>query len=197
MAKNILYPTSDELSARERRHQAAKMEEEAKIRGKFGDPESRDHERLRLGQEWEKIQADQKKGMKDDQVWQNHVDRMSRMSNSLKDPSKCERRAQHFDAVGLKSAGLMFRQRAATLKSKIANKAATPKQGVVKSLERFNKEVLGPVWGEPNAEILPPLGGPAADSCSCAKKGKKAVTKKSVKKALFKSMDLSRFVKKG
>ena len=115
MNKNDGYPTENDMKDRERSFWAGRMEEEAQIRAKYGDPSEREHERLRVSQEWDKIEADKKKGLSDYDIWQNHVDRMKRMAESLKNAGKALRRARHFELAGLTTASKFFNARAQQL----------------------------------------------------------------------------------
>jgi hypothetical protein len=139
MANNNVYPNSDEIEARERQFRAQRMEEEAKVRSKFGDQEERKHERERLAQEWEKMELDRLNGAPEREVWRNHLIRMYKMSQSIKDGDKSRRRASHFAAAGLRTAAQMFADRAAKLGKGL--NSYSKKGAVLKELNTFNKWV--------------------------------------------------------
>jgi len=122
----------------------------------YGTPEEREHERLRVSQEWEKIEHDKAKGIKDRQIWDNHIDRMKRMALSVKCPNKCERRSRHLELAGLTSASRMFQESAAALRGETEGPVDPQKDllldnlhkftGFVCELEKYQSRRVGEIW---------------------------------------------------
>lgn len=162
MPRDECYPTPDELKAQERKFRAGRMEEEAKLRGVYGSPEEREHERLRVNQEWDKIEQDKSQGSNDDQVWQNHLKRMTRMASSLSCPKKALRRAKHFEMAGLSTASSLFQKRAEMLASEGERPVSPEKDLLIDNLQKFNefvvdvekytKRAIWEVWAQPSGK---------------------------------------------
>ena len=142
MQKNDSYPTSDQIREQERKFSAGRMEEEAKLRSVYGSPEEREHERLRVGQEWDKIDRDKAQGMNDDQVWHNHLDRMKRMARSLRESGKATRRAKHFELAGLSTAAGLFQGMADYLGRASKKPLDAQKDILISNLDKFNEFVV-------------------------------------------------------
>lgn len=141
MQKNDSYPTSDQIREQERKFTAGRMEEEAKLRSVYGSPEDREHERLRVGQEWDKIDRDKAQGLNDDLVWRNHLDRMKRMARSLRDAGKATRRAKHFELAGLSTAAGLFQEMAEYLGRASKKPLDAQKDILISNLDKFNEFV--------------------------------------------------------
>lgn len=132
------YPTAEQIRDRDRRNNALRMEEEAQLRGVYGTPEEREHERMRVSQEWDKIEHDKAQGMNDAELWGRHLRRMRRMATSLKCPKKAARRARHFELAGLSTAAKYFQQRSEFLGQQ-AKKAIDPQTDIlIDNLNRFS-----------------------------------------------------------
>lgn len=137
---NSVYPSSDELESRRRKFRAEQLEQEAALRDQFGTPEQRSHERMRVKQEWDKIDADERAGLDEGKIWRRHMQRMRRMASSVGSPNKARRRAAHLNAEGLKSAGKLFEERAQELEN-VANATKNPHTRALKSLQGFDQWV--------------------------------------------------------
>jgi len=160
---NDSYPTGEQLRDRDRKHVAGRMEEEAQLREAYGTPEERAKERLRVGQEWDKIEHDKAQGMNDSELWGRHLRRMRRMAASLKDPKKAARRATHFDLAGLSTAAKYFRHRAESLTHEYKKPIDPQKDLLIDNLQQFNKSVAlcvakwgsrrpGEIWTRPGGQ---------------------------------------------
>jgi len=141
MQKGDSYPTADQLREQERRHHAGRMEEEAQLREQYGTPEDREHERVRVQQEWDKIEHDKSKGLSDGDIWGAHLSRMQRMAASMKDPDKCVRRAKHFELAGLSTASRLFADHAEGLHGRKKEPVNAQKDLLIDNLSSFNKFV--------------------------------------------------------
>jgi len=146
---NDSYPTGDQIRERDRKHSASRMEEEAALRSVYGTPEEREHERMRVNQEWDKIESDKSQGMNDGELWSRHLRRMRRMALSLKCPKKSGRRAKHFELAGLSSAARYFQQRAEMLNRELDKPLDVQKDLLIDNLHQFTKYVnhLTEKWG--------------------------------------------------
>ena len=133
------YPTLDQLRDKQRKFHASRLEEEAKLRSVYGTPEDREHERLRVEQEWDKIEHDKAKGLSEDDLWSRHLARMKSMAGSLMNAKKAERRARHFELAGLSTAAAYFQQRADEL-NQAAKKPIDPQKDLlIDNLNKFNE----------------------------------------------------------
>jgi hypothetical protein len=135
------YPTSDQIKANERRFHAGRMEDEAKIRTTYGTPEDREHERMRVNQEWDKIESDKVQNVGDDKVWRNHLGRMTKMALSLRCRNKCLRRAKHFEMAGLSTAAKIFTKQAERLAAMSKKPMDVQKDILIDNLEKFSEFV--------------------------------------------------------
>lgn len=135
------YPTNEQIQERDRKHTAVRMEEEAALRSVYGTPEEREHERMRVNQEWEKIEHDKAQGMSDAELWKRHLRRMRRMALSLKCPKKSARRAKHFELAGLNTAAKYFQQRAEMLNRELEKPLDVQKDLLIDNLNQFTKYV--------------------------------------------------------
>jgi hypothetical protein len=162
MAKDDLYPTSEQIKAQERKFQASRMEEESQLRSVFGTPEEREHERMRVNQEWDKIDQDKAQNRNEDELWRNHVDRMTRMATSLRCPKKAARRAKHFEMAGLSTAAKLFNEKAERLAADSKKPLDPEKDLLISNLEKFNEFVadvekyqprqVWEVWTQPSGK---------------------------------------------
>lgn len=138
MNKNEGYPSTDELKGRERSFWANRMDEEHSIRSQYGSPEEREHEKTRVAQEWDKMERDKNQGLKDHDIWGNHLGRMTRMAESIRDAGKAERRARHLELAGLATAAKIFYNRAQQLQGGTSGKIDAQKDILIDNLEKFS-----------------------------------------------------------
>jgi len=131
-------PSSDDLKDQARRFLVGHMENVARLAGALGDKGDRKHERKRVGQEWEKIAHDKKKGASEEEAWHGHLDRMQRMAESIGDPDKALRRARHLEAAGFSTAAKFFYARAQKLGAEVPGMEKSAAMG---NLEQFNEWV--------------------------------------------------------
>jgi len=131
-------PSSDDLKDQARRFLVGHMENVARLAGALGDKGERKHERKRVGQEWEKIAHDKKKGASEEEAWRGHLDRMQRMAESIGDPDKALRRARHLEAEGFGAAAKFFYARAQKLGAEVPGMEKSVAMG---NLEQFNEWV--------------------------------------------------------
>jgi hypothetical protein len=157
------YPTHEQIRDRDRKQTASRMEEEAALRSVYGTPEEREHERMRVNQEWEKIEHDKAQGMSDSSLWNRHLRRMRRMALSLRDSKKASRRAKHFELAGLSTAAKYFQQRAQMLNRELGKPLDVQKDILVDNLNQFTKYVAsltekwvarrpGEIWTRPGGQ---------------------------------------------
>lgn len=130
------YPSDDAIERQGRVFQAKSMEDEAQLRSVFGNREQRKYEQGKVLQEWQRIKDDQNKGLSEDDVWANHLDRMSMVAESMKSAQQALRRASHLELEGLTSASGIFRDRASELQGK----------SVEKSLRMTDRLAIGGAW---------------------------------------------------
>lgn len=160
---NAGYPTSEQIRDRERRHVAGRMEEEAALRTEYGTPEEREHERMRVNQEWDKLEHDKAQGMSDEELWRRHLRRMRKMALSLRDPKKAVRRAKHFELAGLTTAARYFQQRAEMLNRELDKPLDVQKDLLIDNLQQFTQYVgyltekwqarrPGEIWTRPGGQ---------------------------------------------
>ena len=131
-------PSSDDLKDQARRFLMGHMESLANISSKMGDKEEREHERKRVGQEWDKIAHDKRSGASEEEAWHAHLVRMQRMAESLGDPDKALRRARHMEAAGFSAAAKFFYARAQKLGAEVPEMEKSAATG---NLEQFNEWV--------------------------------------------------------
>lgn len=202
------YPTAEQKRDRVRRQTAAELEEEAQLRGVFGTPEEREHERTRVCQEWDKIEHDKAQSMNEDELWKRHLRRMRSMAASLKCPKKAARRAKHFELAGLATAAKYFQQRAEALSHEYRKEIDPQSDLLIDNLNKFNDFVgcyvekwdsrrPGEIWTRRGGQrvtkrpdgVIVPYFGPGDDDDKKdddeeGQKGGKSNAKKSKGKAL-------------
>ena len=132
------YPTKEEIERSSRIMTAKSMEDEAKVREIYGDPETRAKENALVLREWGRIKADQDKGLSDEDVWSNHLDRMNQIAHGCSDSKKTAQRAAHFELEGLTTAASMLRDRAKAIQS-----GSTV---VTKSFSDLSRLAIGGSW---------------------------------------------------
>lgn len=133
------FPSREDMEYEQRVMAAKSMEDEAKIREVYGDPSTRDHEKEFILREWERIKKDQESGLNDDDVWANHLDRVSQIANAMNNGKQAIIRAAHFELEGLTTAASMFRERAAQL----GYKSESP---IKKSFSMMSRYAIGGSW---------------------------------------------------